>query len=46
MDRLINFAAGPSMMPESVLRKIQDSILNYEGQGYSILEMMHRKPPF
>ena len=46
MDRLINFAAGPSMMPEPVLRKIQDSILNYEGQGYSILEMMHRKPAF
>lgn len=46
MGRAYNFAAGPSMLPESVLQKVQAAVLDYEGHGYSILEMMHRKPAF
>ena len=46
MGRPFNFAAGPSMLPESVLKSVSDAVIDYEGHGYSILEMMHRKPPF
>ena len=34
------------MLPESVLKSVSDAVIDYEGHGYSILEMMHRKPPF
>lgn len=46
MGRPFNFAAGPSMLPESVLKSVSEAVIDYEGHGYSILEMMHRKPPF
>ena len=46
MARGYNFAAGPSMLPETVIQQVQTAVADYEGQGYSILEMMHRKPAF
>lgn len=46
VDRVINFAAGPSMMPEVVLKAIQEAVYNYEGHGFSILEMSHRTAMF
>ena len=46
MARGYNFAAGPSMLPETVIQQVQSAVADYEGQGYSILEMMHRKPAF
>ncbi len=41
-NRVYNFSAGPSMLPESVLETAQKELLNYEGSGMSILEMSHR----
>jgi len=41
-NRVYNFSAGPSMLPESVLAQAQKELLNYEGSGMSILEMSHR----
>ena len=41
-NRVYNFSAGPSMLPESVLEQAQKELLNYEGSGMSILEMRHR----
>ena len=41
-NRVYNFSAGPSMLPESVLVQAQKELLNYEGSGMSILEMSHR----
>ncbi len=41
-DRIYNFSAGPSMLPESVLLKAQAQLLNYEGSGMSVMEMSHR----
>lgn len=42
MARVFNFSAGPSCLPESVLRKAADEMLDYEGSGQSVMEMSHR----
>ena len=42
MARVFNFSAGPSMLPESVLRKAADEMLDYQGSGQSVMEMSHR----
>ena len=40
--RVFNFSAGPAMMPEPVLKRIQENLMNYEGCGMSVMEMSHR----
>ena len=45
-DRVYNFAAGPSVMDESVLETARDSMMNYNGTGMSVMEMSHRSPAF
>lgn len=40
--RAINFSAGPSVLPESVLSKAASEMLNYEDSGQSVMEMSHR----
>ena len=42
MNRVYNFSAGPSMLPESVLNRAAAEMLNYEGSGQSVMEMSHR----
>ena len=42
MARVYNFSAGPSMLPESVLRRAADEMLDYQGSGQSVMEMSHR----
>ncbi|MBQ7912307.1 MAG: 3-phosphoserine/phosphohydroxythreonine transaminase [Clostridia bacterium] len=42
MERVYNFSAGPSMLPEAVLKKAALETLNYEGCGMSVMEMSHR----
>lgn len=42
MARVYNFSAGPSVLPESVLRKAAAEMLDYEGSGQSVMEMSHR----
>lgn len=42
MARVYNFSAGPSMLPESVLKKAADEMLDYQGSGQSVMEMSHR----
>ena len=46
MARVYNFSAGPSMLPEYVLRKAQADLLDYQGSGQSVMEMSHRSPWF
>ncbi len=46
MNRVYNFSAGPSMMPESVLKKAAEEMLNYNGSGQSVMEMSHRSPVY
>lgn len=42
MKRVYNFSAGPSMLPEPVLKRAADEMLDYEGSGQSVMEMSHR----
>lgn len=42
MKRVYNFSAGPSILPESVLRRAADEMLDYQGSGQSVMEMSHR----
>ncbi|MBC8533479.1 3-phosphoserine/phosphohydroxythreonine transaminase [Yeguia hominis] len=42
MSRVYNFSAGPSMLPESVLRRAAEEMLDYKGSGQSVMEMSHR----
>lgn len=44
--RVYNFSAGPSMLPEEVLKKVQSEFLDFNGTGMSITEMSHRSKPF
>ncbi len=46
MSRVFNFSAGPSMMPEAVLKKAAEQMLDYEGSGQSVMEMSHRSKVF
>lgn len=42
----INFGAGPAKIPEEVLQKAQEELINFNGTGISILEMSHRSKEF
>lgn len=37
-----NFFAGPSVLPVEVLEEIRDNIVDYKGQGLSMIEASHR----
>ena len=42
MSRVYNFAAGPAVLPEEVLKEAADEMLDYNGTGMSVMEMSHR----
>lgn len=46
MNRVYNFSAGPSMLPEAVLAKAAKEMLNYNGTGMSVMEMSHRSKAY
>ncbi len=45
-ERIINFSAGPAVMPVSVLEQIRDEMLCLPGCGASVLEISHRSEQF
>lgn len=45
-DRVYNFSAGPSMLPEAVLKNVQEDLENYKRCGMSVMEMSHRSKAF
>ncbi len=44
--RVYNFGAGPAMLPESLLKEIQEELLDWQSTGMSILEIGHRTIEF
>lgn len=46
MARVYNFSAGPSCLPEEVLRECADEMLDANGTGQSVMEMSHRSKAF
>lgn len=46
MSRAWNFSAGPAAMPEAVLRRARDELLEWNGAHASVMEISHRGKPF
>ena len=46
MSRVFNFSAGPSVLPEEILREAAEEMLDYRGCGMSVMEMSHRSMVF
>lgn len=43
---ITNFYSGPSILPQEVLLKAQEALVNFENTGLSILEISHRATPY
>lgn len=46
MSRVLNFSAGPGVMPEPVLERAAAEMLDWRGRGLSVMEMSHRSDEF
>ncbi len=46
MSRKWNFSAGPAGLPEEVLQQAQHDLLDWRGQGASVMELSHRGRAF
>ncbi|MEE8330855.1 MAG: 3-phosphoserine/phosphohydroxythreonine transaminase [Acidimicrobiia bacterium] len=46
MARIHNFSAGPCTLPLSVLEGAGAELVDYQGNGMSIMEMSHRSAPY
>ncbi len=46
MSRVYNFSAGPSMLPEDVLKTAASEMLEYGTSGQSVMEMSHRSKEY
>jgi phosphoserine aminotransferase len=46
MTRVFNFSAGPAALPEPVLRRAAEEMLDWHGSGMSVMEMSHRGKEF
>ena len=46
MTRVINFSAGPAVLPEEVLAQAASEMLDWHGSGMSVMEMSHRGKEF
>ncbi|MHB1147359.1 MAG: 3-phosphoserine/phosphohydroxythreonine transaminase [Lutibacter sp.] len=41
-----NFSAGPSILPQEVIKKAADALLNFNGLDLSLIEVSHRSKDF
>ncbi len=46
MKHVINFSAGPSILPKTVFEQASQAVLDFNGMGLSILEISHRSSQF
>ncbi len=46
MSRVYNFSAGPAILPEEVLERARDEMLDWQSSGMSVMEMSHRGKEF
>jgi len=46
MARIFNFSAGPAVLPEEVLARAGDEMLDWRGTGMCVMEMSHRGKEF
>ena len=41
-----NFSAGPCILPEEVLKKASEAVVNFNNDNLSLIEISHRSKPF
>ena len=41
-----NFSAGPCILPQEVLKKASEALINFDGLNLSLIEISHRSPNF
>ena len=41
-----NFSAGPCILPQDVLKKASEAVLNFNNDNLSLIEISHRSAPF
>ena len=41
-----NFSAGPCILPQEVLKKASEAVLDFNNSGLSLIEISHRSKPF
>jgi len=46
MTRVHNFSAGPAALPQAVLERAREEMLDFRGSGMSVMEMSHRGKTF
>jgi phosphoserine aminotransferase len=46
MARVINFSAGPAVLPLEVLQQAQAELIDWQGLGMSVMEISHRSKAF
>ncbi len=46
MARVFNFSAGPAVLPEAVLQRARDELVDWQDCGMSVMEMSHRGKEF
>lgn len=46
MARVINFGAGPAMLPREVLTQVAAEMLDWQGSGMSVMETGHRSAEY
>jgi len=44
--RVLNFAAGPAMLPLAVLEQVREELTDWQGSGSSVMEVSHRGKAF
>ena len=44
--KIHNFSAGPSILPQEVLKKASEAVVEYNDIGLSLLEISHRSKHF
>lgn len=46
VSRVWNFSAGPAALPQAVLERARDEVLDWDGSGASVMEQSHRGKRF
>ncbi|MEM6687507.1 MAG: 3-phosphoserine/phosphohydroxythreonine transaminase, partial [Bacteroidota bacterium] len=41
-----NFSAGPCILPQEVLQKASEAVINFNDDNLSLIEISHRSKPF
>jgi len=44
--KMHNFSAGPCILPQEVLKKASEAVLDFNNSGLSLIEISHRSKPF